>query len=234
MVIQKLTTHNKSEYVYDQIVKAIQSGQYNVGDRLPSELELAELAGVSRASVREALSALRLAGAIETKKGNGTFIKANTFGFAAEKARFDTNMNTFEILEARRVVEPAVARLALEVLNEKRLEKIQKAFYEMERTAQQKAFDRYHETNKNFHSAIADATENKSLITYIHSLQVVFLASEFGARLRRRYLTEESYVTASVAIHREICEAFTTHDKNRLERAWIRHNEGLENQLLGK
>ncbi len=234
MVIQKLTSHNKSEYVYDQIVKAIQSGQYNVGDRLPAEIELAELAGVSRASVREALSALRLAGAIETKKGNGTFIKASTFGFAREKTRFDTNMNTFEILEARKVVEPAVAMLALEVLNQERLKKIQNAFGEMERVVQEKAFERYHETNKRFHSAIADATENKSLITYVHSLQVVFIASDFGARLRRRYLTEENYVKKSVAIHREICEALKTRDKQRLACAWTRHNEGLENQLLGK
>lgn len=234
MAIEKLTSHNKSEYVYDQIVKAIQSGQYKVGDRLPAEIELAEMAGVSRASVREALSALRLAGVIETKKGNGTYIKADTFAFAAEKARFDTNMNTFEILEARRVVEPAVARLALEVLDERRLEKIQNAFLEMEQIVRKKAFERYHEANKNFHTAIADATENKSLITYVHSLQMVFLASEFGARLRRRYLTEEGYVTTSVAIHREICEAFITRDQSRLERAWTWHNEGLEKQLLGK
>ncbi|PIE72758.1 MAG: hypothetical protein CSA20_06155 [Deltaproteobacteria bacterium] len=234
MIIEKLPSHNKSEYVYDQIVKAIRSGQYKVGDRLPPELELAEMAGVSRTSVREALSALRLVGAIETKKGNGTFIKTCEFGFSAQKTRFDSNLNTFEILEARNVVEPAVAKLALEVLDDKGLEKIKAAFLEMELTVRRRAFRRYHEANKNFHSAIADATRNRSLIEYVHSLQVVFIDSEFGAKLRRRYLMEEDYVRQSVEVHREICKAFITGDGKSLVRAWKRHKESLESQLLGK
>ncbi len=234
MIIQKLTSHNKSEYVYDQIVKAITSGQYKVGDKLPPELELAEMAGVSRTSVREALSALRLIGAIETKKGNGTFIKASEFGFPHRKAKFDSNLNTFEILEARKVVEPAVAQLALEVLDDQRLRKIEEAFVEMELIARNRAFAQYHEANKNFHSAIADTTGNRSLIDYVYSLQVVFIDSEFGAKLRHRYLMKEEYVRESVEVHREICNAFIAGDSKRLAHAWKRHSESLESQLLGK
>ncbi len=233
MVIQKLTTHNKSEYVYEQIVKAIKSGEYKVGYKLPSEIELAEMAGVSRTSVREALSALRLIGAIETKKGNGTFIKSSEFSFQTEKARFDGELNTFEMLEARKVVEPAVAKLALEVLDDERLEKIQAAFLEMELKARGRIIE-YHEANKKFHLAIAAATGNRSLIDYLHSLQVVFIDSDFGSRLRHRYLMQEEYVSESVEIHREICNAFINRDEKQLKLAWEKHNKGLESQLLGK
>lgn len=235
MVIEKLTSHNKSEYVYDQIAKAIESGQFGIGDRLPPELELAEMAGVSRASVREALSALRLVGVIETKKGNGTYIKANKFEINPEKlVKFDGGLNTFEMLEARRIVEPAVAKLALEVMDEKHLEKIKDAFDAMEIAAKQKNFESYHHANKLFHYAISDATKNKSLINYVHSLQNVFIDSDFGAELRHKYLTEEGYIKNSVDSHRKIYEAFVAQDGQLLDKAWQQHNEGLENQLLGK
>ncbi len=236
MVIQKLISCNKSEYVYDQIFKAIESGKYRIGDRLPPELELADMAGVSRASVREALSALRLAGVIETQKGNGTFVKASQGRRGRQKSivHFDGSLNIFEVLEARKVVEPAVAKLVLEVINDKQLEKIQNAFHEMEAKAKDKNFDGYHQANKRFHSAIVDATKNRSLIDYVYSLQVVFIDSEFGAKLRRMYLTDEEYVREAIDIHHEIYEALADHDEKRLDQAWKRHNESLESQLLGK
>lgn len=235
MVFQKLTSHNKSEYVYGQIIQAIESGEFVVGDRLPPEMELAELSGVSRASVREALSALRLAGIIETKKGNGTFVKAGISENKPEStAIFDRDLNTFEMLEARRVVEPAVAKLTLEVMDEKDLEKMKDTFESMEIAAKKKDFEAYHQANKHFHFVIAEASKNRSLSNYVRSLQVVFIDSDFGAELRHKYLTEEAYIKDSVDSHRLIYEAFVARDGQLLKKAWQKHNEGLENQLLGK
>ena len=63
-----------SAIVAEQIVAAIKQGIYPLASKLPSEFELAERMGVSRPSIREALSALRAVGLIESKSGSGNYV----------------------------------------------------------------------------------------------------------------------------------------------------------------
>ena len=72
---QKLEEKKKPLHVASQLVDAIKGGDFDVGEKLPTEEELSEMTGVSRASVREALAALRLGGIIQTKVGKGTYVK---------------------------------------------------------------------------------------------------------------------------------------------------------------
>ena len=55
--------------VVEQILQLVQEGYLSPGDRLPSERELASRLGVSRSSVREAMTALELLGTIQIKAG---------------------------------------------------------------------------------------------------------------------------------------------------------------------
>lgn len=65
--------------VYLEIVKQlrllIESNNLKPGDKIPSERELSERLNVGRSSVREALRALELLGLIETRRGEGTFLR---------------------------------------------------------------------------------------------------------------------------------------------------------------
>lgn len=61
--------------VLEEIRKYIRDHQLNPGDKLPSERELSEKLGAGRSSIREALRALELLGLIETKHGEGTFLR---------------------------------------------------------------------------------------------------------------------------------------------------------------
>lgn len=73
-----LLTTTKSK-VYIEILRHIRSyiaeKQLSYGDKIPSEREFAEKLKVGRSSVREALRALELLGLIETRRGEGTFLK---------------------------------------------------------------------------------------------------------------------------------------------------------------
>ena len=63
-----------ADKIKDQIKQLIQARQLAVGDRLPSERDLAELFEVSRSAVREAIRALNSQGLVVTRPGGGTFV----------------------------------------------------------------------------------------------------------------------------------------------------------------
>ncbi|MET3697288.1 DNA-binding FadR family transcriptional regulator [Bacillus oleivorans] len=71
--------NNAATKVYIEIVERLRDmiakDGLGSGDRIPSERELSETLGYGRSSVREALRALELLGLIETRRGEGTFIK---------------------------------------------------------------------------------------------------------------------------------------------------------------
>jgi DNA-binding FadR family transcriptional regulator len=99
-----------------EILSRIGAGAFRVGDRLPSEGELARAFGVSRPSIREALSALQFAGYLESRRGSGTVVIAAAHPPAplpdGAAGRRGGARRAAELLEARLAVEPAAACLA--------------------------------------------------------------------------------------------------------------------------
>ena len=56
--------------------EVIQTGRYKVGERLPSEVELSQMCGVNRNTLRQAIAELTAAGILRKEKGTGTFVSA--------------------------------------------------------------------------------------------------------------------------------------------------------------
>lgn len=106
--------------VYIETIKQIQNiiakDNLTTGDKIPSERELSERLNVGRSSVREALRALELLGLIETRRGEGTFVKdfgghhlvelIGTFILQTGKVRED-------IVETKKVIEEQAVTLAM-------------------------------------------------------------------------------------------------------------------------
>ena len=114
--------------VYLEIVKQlremISADNLQSGDKIPSERELSERLNVGRTSVREALRALELLGLIETRRGEGTYIRdfrgnqlvqlLGTFILQDEKAKLD-------VIETKNLIEMDFLRLVLNRADEKLL-----------------------------------------------------------------------------------------------------------------
>jgi len=66
----------KSTLVAEWVLEQIRSQVYPEGAKLPSEREIAQTLGMSRPPVREALSALQIAGIVEIRPGDGTYVKS--------------------------------------------------------------------------------------------------------------------------------------------------------------
>lgn len=103
------------DQVCDRLKRAILSEEWPVGSKLPSEGDLAEMYGVNRLTVRMALQTLSTLGVVETRVGNGTYVRdfslANIFNevsdFFSEKKPFD------EIYSLRMLIEVECCRLAI-------------------------------------------------------------------------------------------------------------------------
>ncbi|MEC1521689.1 GntR family transcriptional regulator [Neobacillus niacini] len=117
--------------VYLEIVKQlremISADNLKSGDKIPSERELSERLNVGRSSVREALRALELLGLIETRRGEGTFIRdfrgnqlvqlLGTFILQDEKAKLD-------VIETKNLIEMDILWLVLKRADAKQLLKL--------------------------------------------------------------------------------------------------------------
>src|SRR5438876_5782570 len=68
---------SKHERIRQTLIEAIASGEYEAGQRLPSELELVKTFGASRPTVNRALRELQLSGVIERRAGSGSYVKAD-------------------------------------------------------------------------------------------------------------------------------------------------------------
>src|SRR5216110_1658100 len=99
--------------LYEQIAqtlsKDIADGKYEVGQRLPSERELAQNFKVSRPTVREAIIALELDGLVEVRLGSGVYVMSRQPPGGREGAK---DIGPFELLEARHAIEGEAAALA--------------------------------------------------------------------------------------------------------------------------
>src|SRR5258708_11315351 len=75
-MFDKIDRVNAADAVRDQLLDRVVKGTISIGDKLPSENDLARSFGVSRPVVREAIGTLRAWGIVESKNGSGTFITA--------------------------------------------------------------------------------------------------------------------------------------------------------------
>lgn len=153
--------------VADQIALLIKNGKYQVGDRLPSERELASTMQVSRPTIREAMIALEIAGQIEVRTGAGIFIldpeMAADLGLNA-----DIGPGPFELIEARIHFEGEAAALAAIRISEDELQALDKACKEMTLCVESK--QSAEQADQTFHELIATATRNSAIIYTIEQL----------------------------------------------------------------
>lgn len=147
-----------------QIKKLIQEGSLVPGDQLLPERQLAEKLGVSRSALREALSALDSMGLIEITPGGGAYIKKVGVESMVEPLAgimLKEKENVFDLLEARKILEVAIVRLAAKRASKSDLYQIREAAMEMYNdVTNNRDAD---ESDVNFHLAIARATQNNVL-----------------------------------------------------------------------
>jgi len=127
-MFKKIKNKSVVQTVVDSITKAIIAGELRPGDKIPTEMELAESFGVGRNSIREAIKILVYYGILEIRRAEGTFvcdgfnkimIDPMVYGVILHQSQDYTNL-----MELREMMEVGVMRLSIGKYDEAELEKL--------------------------------------------------------------------------------------------------------------
>jgi DNA-binding FadR family transcriptional regulator len=165
------------EQVQRQLEGAIHNGTFGQGEKLPSENALAEMFGVSRPTVREALAVLVSAGLVRKIPGarGGCFVReidAKALGRMIQDSLSHVlqlgSLDIYEVSQAREIVEVPSSRLAARHRTQKQIDAARDV------VGQQKQIDlmdpRVSELDQEFHRIIAESSGNRLLAAFVEAL----------------------------------------------------------------
>lgn len=215
------------EQVIDQIKQLIFEGEIKRGDKLPSERKLKEQLNVSRASIREAFSALEMIGLIESRPGEGTFIRENTDKNILEPLSLILLLeedSVEELVELRRVLEVDSARLAAKRIEQEELDELKKY---IDMLASSSGFEEESvEADRMFHYTIAKASKNKVLYYTMISISE---AMDFHIKnTRTKLVSREKTMKVFLKQHQKIYQAIKTGDSPKAMNMMNEHLDYVE------
>ena len=204
-LLRPVEMHTAGQLIAERLVTAIALGEFEPGQRLPAERDLAATLEVSRTTVREALQRLHAGGYVVTKRGRdgGTFIQAAATGTGATEAVKRTLTPRWEelteLLDYRRLIESLIARTAAERRDTGDMAAI-RAAVERYTGASSRADARI--ADHALHQAIARATHNERLVDLSARIRrevgLGFDAEPYTPQMRQRALRQHPALADAV------------------------------------
>ncbi len=204
--------------VLQKIRNLIETQRMRPGTRLPSERSLAAQLGVGRPAIREALKALSILDVIESRHGDGTYIKSLaglSLGWSVKLDRIEENFDLLELLEVRKMFEPRAAALAAVRATPKQLQDLRRELRAQE--AHLVRYTAFVRNDFNFHEGILRAAGNQILVDISRLLAPMLLKS--------RQITVRSTLDLKKIYeqHQTIFEAIRLRQPELAERAMLDH-----------
>lgn len=216
---------NAFEETIERLLQNIKLGLFGVGTKLPAERELAEMLGVSRATLRDALAELQKAGYVEVQRGRygGTYVCSRSSAGPGSYPEMDP-AEVEDILTFRGVLEPAAASLAAKAtLSPAQRRHLLKTLAEVANAPA----NLYRPKDARFHVAIAEMTASPSL-----ALAVADVRSKVSDLLDRIPLLQPN-LEHSNRQHQEIVDAILRGDDEEAFKVAQDHLQGTASLLRG-
>lgn len=212
--------------IYQQILSEIESGTFKVGDKLPAERELCEQFGVSRAPIRQALSALELNGFIYSRQGEGVYVKSNQSlaNNSQNPISFDS-VSPEEIVEVRMNIEPLIIKFAVQRATDEEITVLRETINKMEEETKSGVY--VPETDEALHYNIAKASHNELFINIMAAIITAMKKQEMWQFIRDRTVTRPEYLEVNLNEHKQIIEAIETRDEKKATDIMSNHMQNL-------
>jgi GntR family transcriptional repressor for pyruvate dehydrogenase complex len=220
--IQPIPRGNSAEAVYQQLLALIQSGEFAVGTKLPSENELARSFGVSRPVIREGLGVLRSAGLVESRAGAGTLVTATHP--RSQGLLLLGRYGSEDLHEVRHHLEVPGAGLAALRRTDEQVSEMAEI---VERNREERDATKWVRDDLRFHVKLAEATGNQlqvRLVTDLRELQfeqTVVMAELMGG------------LAAPDAEHQAIVDAVRAGDEAGARQAMADHLDAIQRRVRG-
>jgi GntR family transcriptional repressor for pyruvate dehydrogenase complex len=227
-VLRPVRGHHAFEACVEQLATAIRLGVYPHGTAIPAERELAEQLGVSRATLREAIAALRAAGLVETTRGRGggTVVKRQARRRSSARAAIrGRHQDLVDSLRFRAVVEPGAAALAAERDLDQRTRRLLEQ--SLAAVSAAPAGEEHRQCDSRLHLAIAAASGSPRLMAAVTQVQ-----GELDEMLHAIPVLEVN-IAHSTAQHRAIVAAILAHNASKASRVMTEHCDDTAALLRG-
>jgi GntR family transcriptional repressor for pyruvate dehydrogenase complex len=227
--------HSQKNYmqIARQIRNLIRDGTLKIGDKLPPERALVQQFGASRASIREALSALEMLGLIECRSGQGNYIRADGSAGTIDGELLKTLLqdhDPYEIFETRLELEPSMAALAAERATEDEREKLKLQVAKLQELggriraepAKDGIIEEYMEEDRKYHLEIGRCAHNNVLFTVFSGVNLMMKETHWKV-MKSKGLAKETNVDAYASEHEAILAAILRKDPKAAHREAKKH-----------
>ncbi|MDH1107053.1 FadR/GntR family transcriptional regulator [Pseudomonas otitidis] len=188
----------------EQIRQRIDDGTWPLGQRLPPEPELAEIIGISRNTVREAVRVLTFSGVLEVRQGDGTYVRACADPLSTMQALARSSVE--QALEARGMIEIEASRLAALRRTEADLIALREALAASAARSSYEDLQDYIDHDLVFHQRVVDSAHNPVLSElYRYFSQVIRVGLE-------RTISDPDRAQPCFDLHRELLDAIERQD----------------------
>lgn len=213
------------EETVERLGTAIRLGILGPGTRLPSERELAEQLGISRSTLRQAITTLVQSGHLTSVRGRGggTFVVQEP-PLAETSPGGKLRGDWREVLDLRLAIEIGAVTIAAERATSEDLDPLRDAVVRMDEAAE---FDDYRRADIRFHIGVAQASGVPRIAALMTEVQAEL--SELIAHIAH----PPQVLKSSNAEHARLIDALEAHDTARCVRLVRRHLDGTEHILGG-
>lgn len=210
--------------VASRLRQAILQGEYDHGERLPAERQLAKDFGVSRGTIRQGLLALERMGLVSRRTGSGTFVHYERAMGASDIAE---SISPIQLMEVRFALEPQMARLAVVNATARNIREVARA---LEQVRLAEDADEYTAADGAFHQALSECTQNPLMIWLYQRVSEVRSHSQWSA-IKAKILTPERRLDYNDQ-HRRLYDALVNRDADSGSAIMTEHLVITRNDIL--
>ncbi|HEY2962760.1 MAG TPA: FadR/GntR family transcriptional regulator [Pyrinomonadaceae bacterium] len=217
-IIKPVRSGQTTEQVVARVYELIKHEELKPGDRLPPERELSKQLGISRPSLRSALSSLISMGVLQSRQGSGTFLVDGPPALDSEPLRLLAQLHGFSfdhMFETRSVLEVGAAGLAAERATGEELANMSEEIADMFASLNDPQQFLLHDIS--FHRAVASASGNPTLATLVEMVSTVLYER------RRETIARAHDFNEAVEWHRQIYRAIRARKPEEAREAMREH-----------